>query len=261
MGFSFPINLRRARILVSNDDGIEAPGLKLLIKLARSFSDDVWVCAPEAEQSGASHSLTIARPLRIRKLGTKRYAVDGTPTDCVLLAVNGFMRDRKPDLMFSGINAGGNMGEDVIYSGTVAAALEATLLGVPAIAFSQHAASGADFQWMTAAKYAPRVVRRLVAEGWPSNTLMNVNFPDLPPSKVKGIHVTAQGRRKIGDNLVERLDPRGRPYYWIGPMRDEQRTRRGSDVKAVVDGYVSVTPVFFDLTSRRVLTRLRRAFR
>ncbi|MGH7007667.1 MAG: 5'/3'-nucleotidase SurE, partial [Stellaceae bacterium] len=154
----------------------------------------------------------------------------------------------------------GNMGEDVIYSGTIAAALEATLLGVPAIAFSQHASSGADFQWPTAAKYAPRIVRRLVAEGWPGNTLMNVNFPDVPLSKVKGIHVTAQGRRKIGDNLVERLDPRGRPYYWIGPMRDEQRTRRGSDVKAVVDGYVSVTPVFFDLTSRRVLTRLRRAF-
>ena len=261
MAFDFPLDLRRTRILVSNDDGIEAPGLKLLIKLARSFSDDVWVCAPEVEQSGASHSLTIARPLRIRKLGAKRYAVDGTPTDCVLLAVNGFMRDRKPDLMFSGINAGGNMGEDVIYSGTVAAALEATLLDVPAIAFSQHAPSGTDFQWLTAAKYAPRVVRRLVAEGWPSNTLMNVNFPDVPPSKVKGIHVTAQGRRKIGDNLVERLDPRGRPYYWIGPMRDEQRTRRGSDVKAVVDGYVSVTPVFFDLTSRRVLTRLRRAFR
>ncbi|MGH6974072.1 MAG: 5'/3'-nucleotidase SurE, partial [Stellaceae bacterium] len=126
MGFSFPINLRRARILVSNDDGIEAPGLKLLVKLARSLSDDVWVCAPVQEQSGASHSLTIHRPLRIRKLGAKRYAVDGTPTDCVLLAVNGLMRDRKPELMFSGINAGGNMGEDVIYSGTVAAALEAT---------------------------------------------------------------------------------------------------------------------------------------
>src|SRR5215469_288043 len=233
VGFSFPINLRRARILVSNDDGIEAPGLKLLVKLARSLSDDVWVCAPEQEQSGASHSLTLHRPLRIRK----------------------------PDLMFSGINAGGNMGEDVIYSGTVAAALEATLLGVPAIAFSLYSAEGSKFFWPTAAAFMPRVVRPLVEHGWPSNTLINVNFPDLPPAKVKGIHVTAQGRRKIGDNLVERTDPRGRPYYWIGPMRDEQRTRRGSDVKAVVDGYVSVTPVFFDLTSRRVLTRLRNAFR
>src|SRR5215469_2564505 len=233
VGFSFPINLRRARILVSNDDGIEAPGLKLLVKLARSLSDDVWVCAPEQEQSGASHSLTLHRP----------------------------MRDRKPDLMFSGINAGGNMGEDVIYSGTVAAALEATLLGVPAIAFSLYSAEGSKFFWPTAAAFMPRVVRPLVEHGWPSNTLINVNFPDLPPAKVKGIHVTAQGRRKIGDNLVERTDPRGRPYYWIGPMRDEQRTRRGSDVKAVVDGYVSVTPVFFDLTSRRVLTRLRNAFR
>jgi len=261
VAFNFPIDLRRARILVSNDDGIEAPGLKLLVKIARSFSDDVWVCAPETEQSGASHSLTIARPLRIRKLGAKRYAVDGTPTDCVLLAVNGFMRERKPDLMFSGVNAGGNMGEDVIYSGTVAAALEATLLGVPAIAFSLYSAEGTKFCWQTAAEFAPRVVRRLTGQGWPSNTLINVNFPDVPPHKVKGISVTAQGRRKIGDNLVERLDPRGRPYYWIGPMRDEQRTRRGSDVKAVVDGHVSVTPVFFDLTSRRVLMRLRKAFR
>ncbi len=261
MAFDFPLDLRRARILVSNDDGIESPGLKLLVKLARVFTDDVWVCAPETEQSGASHSLTITRPLRIRKLGARRYAVDGTPTDCVLLAVNGFMRGRRPDLMFSGINAGGNMGEDVIYSGTVAAALEATLLGVPAIAFSQHSPSGMRFAWPTAAAYLPRVVRRLVARGWPSNTLINVNFPDLPPNRVRGIQVTAQGRRKIGDNLVERLDPRGRPYCWIGPMRDEQRTRRGTDVKAVVDGYVSVTPVFFDLTSRRVLTRLRKAFR
>jgi 5'/3'-nucleotidase len=260
VAFNFPIDLRHARILVSNDDGIEAHGLKLLVKLARSLSNDVWVCAPEQEQSGASHSLTIHRPLRIRKLDTRRYAVDGTPTDCVLLAVNGLMHERRPDLMFSGVNAGGNMGEDVIYSGTVAAALEATLLGVPAIAFSQHSDEGGKFWWPTAAAYMPRVVRRLVRHGWPSNTLINVNFPDRPPRKVKGIHVTSQGRRKIGDNLVERRDPRGRPYYWIGPMRDEQRTRRGTDVKAVVEGYVSVTPVFFDLTSRRVLARLRKAF-
>jgi 5'/3'-nucleotidase len=261
VAFKFPLDLRRARILVSNDDGIDAPGLRLLVKVARSLCPDVWVVAPETEQSGASHSLTLHRPLRIRRAGAKRYAVDGTPTDCVLLAVNAIMRDRKPDLMLSGINSGGNMGEDVIYSGTVAAALEATLLDVPAIALSLYSADNGRLQWPTAVKYAPRIVRRLVAKGWPSNTLINVNFPDLPPRKVKGIAVTSQGRRKIGDSLVERMDPRGRVYYWIGPMRDEERTRRGSDVHATaVQGRVSVTPVFFDLTSRRVLTRLKRAF-
>ena len=261
MAFKFPLDLRRSRILVSNDDGIEAPGLKLLVKIARTLCPDVWVEAPETEQSGASHSLTLSRPLRIRRAGHQRYAVDGTPTDCVLLAVNGIMAGRKPDLMLSGINSGGNMGEDVIYSGTVAAALEATLLDVPAIAFSLYSADGSEFHWPTASLYAPRIVRRLADKGWPSNTLINVNFPDRPPRRVRGITVTSQGRRKIGDNLVEREDPRGRAYYWIGPMRDEERTRRGSDVHAtVVQGSVSVTPVFFDLTSRRVLSRLKRAF-
>ncbi|HZL58228.1 MAG TPA: 5'/3'-nucleotidase SurE [Stellaceae bacterium] len=260
--FGKPIDLSRARILLSNDDGIEAPGLKLLYKIARQFCRDVWVVAPEQEQSGASHSLTIHRPLRVRRIGTRRYAVDGTPTDCVLLAVNLILRDKKPDLMLSGINAGGNMGEDVIYSGTIAAALEATLLRVPAIAFSLHSAAGTKFCWPTAAKFAPDLIRRLAKRGWPDNTLVSVNFPDLPPGKVKGIAVTAQGRRKIGDNLIERRDPRGRPYYWIGPMRDEERSRRGTDVHAtVVDGKVSITPVFFDLTSRRVLNGLRKAFR
>ncbi len=133
-----PIDLAAARILISNDDGIEAPGLKLLTKVARTLSRDVWVVAPEQEQSGASHSLTLYRPLRVRKLGPRRFAVDGTPTDCVLLAVNVLLRDKRPSLVLSGVNAGGNLGEDVTYSGTVAAAMEATLLGVPAIALSQH---------------------------------------------------------------------------------------------------------------------------
>jgi 5'-nucleotidase len=258
--FDTPIDLGKARILISNDDGIQAPGLKLLAKVARSLCRDVWVVAPEQEQSGASHSLTLHRPLRVRKVGPRRYAVDGTPTDCVLLAVNQIMRDRRPNLMLSGINAGGNLGEDVTYSGTVAAAMEATLLDVPSIAFSQHYTNGGKIKWATAAAYAPEVIRRLTTQPWPRQTLVNVNFPDVVPEGVAGITATAQGRRKIGDNLSERIDPRGRPYYWIGPMRDESPTKPGTDLCAVLEGRVSLTPVYLDLTNTTALSELRKVF-
>lgn len=253
------INLARARILISNDDGIEAPGIKLLAKIARTLCPDVWVVAPEQEQSGSSHSLTLHRPLRLRRLGPRRFAVDGTPTDCVLLAVNSILRDKRPTLMLSGINAGGNMGEDVTYSGTVAAAMEATLLDVPAIAFSQHVSEGGTLKWQTPAAYAARIIRRLTAAPWPRNTLINVNFPDLPPDKVTGLAAAAQGRRKIGDNLIVRDDPRGRAYYWIGPQREEGRTtRKGTDVHAVAEGKIALTPIFLDLTNRAALATLRK---
>jgi 5'-nucleotidase len=255
-----PLDLAHARILISNDDGIEAPGLRLLTKVARTLSRDVWVVAPERERSGASHSLTLHRPLRIRRLGPRRFAVDGTPTDCVLLAVNAIMREKRPTLMLSGVNAGGNIGEDVTYSGTVAAAMEATLLDVPAIAMSQHYVNGGPIQWATAQAYAAQVIRRLAALPWPRNTLMNVNFPDVPPDQVTGIVAAAQGRRKIGDNLSERIDPRGRPYYWIGPMRDEAPKREGTDLCAVVEGKVSITPVFLDLTNTVALAALKKVF-
>jgi 5'-nucleotidase len=255
-----PLDLAHARILISNDDGIEAPGLRLLIRVARALSRDVWVVAPEREQSGASHSLTLHRPLRIRRLGPRRFAVDGTPTDCVLLAVNAIMREKRPTLMLSGVNAGGNVGEDVTYSGTVAAAMEATLLDVPAIAMSQYYVNGGPIQWATAQAYAPEVIRRLTALPWPRNTLMNVNFPDVPPDGVTGIAAAAQGRRKIGDNLSERVDPRGRPYYWIGPMRDEAPKREGTDLCAIVEGKVSITPIFLDFTHTVALTALKKVF-
>ena len=260
-----PIDLSSARILISNDDGIEAPGLKLLTKVARTLSGDVWVVAPEQEQSGASHSLTLYRPLRVRKLGPRRFAVDGTPTDCVLLAVNVLLKDKRPGLLLSGINAGGNLGEDVTYSGTVAAAMEATLLGVPAIALSQHVADDHKLDWATAAHYAPEVIRRLTALPWPGQTLINVNFPDQPPDRVTGIAATAQGRRKIGDNLSERVDPRGRAYYWIGPMHEEEAgatamTGPGTDLGAVAAGKVSLTPIYLDLTHIPALAVLKQAF-
>jgi 5'-nucleotidase len=254
------IDLAHARILVCNDDGIEAPGIKLLARVAQRLSKDVWVVAPEQEQSGASHSLTLHRPLRVRQVAPRRFAVDGTPTDCVLLAVNAVLKDQKPpDLVLSGVNGGGNMGEDVTYSGTVAAAMEASLLDLKAIALSQHIGEERNVDWSVAAEWAPKVIRRLAALPWPRDSFYNVNFPQLKPAAVKGILPAAQGGRKIGDHLIERLDPRGRPYYWIGPQRDEAHTRSGSDVRAIAEGYVAVTPVFLDLTNRRALSVLRKA--
>jgi 5'-nucleotidase len=258
--FDRPIDLGTARILISNDDGIGAPGLRLLEKVARSLCPDVWVVAPEQEQSGASHSLTLRLPLRIRKLGAKRFAVDGTPTDCVLLGIKHVMRKKPPTIVLSGINAGGNYGEDITYSGTVAAAMEATLLDVPAVALSQHYSREHGIRWDVAEAYTAEVLRRLTATPWPRDTLINVNFPDVAPDAVTGIRATRQGKRKIGDNLSERIDPRGVPYYWIGPVRNEAPDQPGSDIEAVNGGAVSVTPVFLDLTNVAALAELRKRF-
>ncbi len=260
-----PIDLANARILIANDDGIESPGLKLLTKVARALARDVWVVAPEQEQSGASHSLTLYRPLRVRKLGPRRFAVDGTPTDCVLLAVNVILKDKRPTLLLAGVNEGGNLGEDVTYSGTVAAAMEATLLGVPAIAMSQHVVDDQPVHWATAERYAAEVIERLTALPWPQQTLVNVNFPNVPPDKVTGIAATSQGKRKLGDNLEARIDPRGRPYYWIGPMSEAAADKGGgngpgTDLAAIAAGKVTLTPVSLDLTNRAALARLRKAF-
>jgi 5'-nucleotidase len=260
-----PIDLERARILISNDDGIASPGLKLLAKVARSLARDVWIVAPEQEQSGSSHSLTLHRPLRVRKLAPRRFAVDGTPTDCVLLAVNVLLKDKRPNLFLSGVNCGGNLGEDVTYSGTVAAAMEATLLDLPSIAMSQHVMDDGPVHWATAERYAAEVIRRLTVLAWPPQTLINVNFPSVPPEQVTGIVATAQGKRKIGDNLSERIDPRGRPYYWIGPPQEEQAgasamTGPGTDLGAIAVGKVTLTPIFLDLTNGPALATLKEAF-
>src|ERR1700732_4031130 len=258
--FDRPIDLESARILISNDDGITAPGLKLLEKVAKALCPDVGVVAPEQEQSGASHSLTLRRPLRIRQISKRRFAVDGTPTDCALLAIKLIMKDQRPTLVLSGINAGGNFGEDITYSGTVAAAVEATLLDVPAVALSQHYDRANGIKWETSERYAAEVLRRLTASPWPRNTLINVNFPDIPPDAVAGMVVTRQGRRKLGDNLTERIDPRGVPYYWIGPTRDEAPNQPGTDIAAVNGGAVSITPVYLDLTNVPALEALAKLF-
>jgi 5'-nucleotidase len=232
----------------------------VLEAIARSLSDDVWVVAPETEQSAASHSLTINRPLRLRKLDEKRYTVDGTPTDCVLLAINHVMKAARPTLLLSGVNGGSNIGEDVTYSGTIAAAMEGTLLGVPSVALSQHYDNGGPPDFAPAAHWGAEVVRRAVTVPWPKNVLLNVNFPARRAEEVTGIQVVRHGKRKIGDELMERIDPRGRPYFWIGTLRGEADVAPDTDIHVVFNGGISVTPLFLDLTHTPTVQTLRQAF-
>lgn len=248
---------RPPRILISNDDGINAVGIKTLERIALAISDDVWVVAPETNQSGAAHSLTLSRPLRVRRYGDRHFAVDGTPTDCVLIALQRIVEDAPVDLVLSGVNHGANLGEDVTYSGTVAAAMEATLFKVPAIAFSQVCASRQHIKWATAERYAPEVIERLLSMPWPEDVLVNVNFPDLVADEVQGLRVTTQGKRKIGDTLLERTDPRGEPYLWIGALRESELPGEGTDLAAIAAGYVSITPIHLDMTHHASLQALR----
>ncbi|HJN60478.1 MAG TPA: 5'/3'-nucleotidase SurE [Alphaproteobacteria bacterium] len=249
------------RILLVNDDGILAPGLKALERLARVLSKDVWVVAPETEQSAASHSLTLHRPLSLRRISARRWAVNGTPTDCVYLAIHKVFDGKRPDLVLSGVNRGSNIGEDVTYSGTIAAAMEATLLGVPSIALSQYYEDGEHIRWKTAEHWGVKTVRALLKQGWPANVLINVNFPDRAVAKVRGIRAGKQGEHEVFDAFEERIDPRGRTYYWVGQDHVEDVSGApGTDLRAVNDGYVAVTPLHLDLTHRPTLTRLRKVF-
>ena len=220
------MNLKRARVLISNDDGINAPGLRVLERVAAKMFKEVWVVAPESEQSATSHSLTLRRPLRIRRLAKRRYAVDGTPTDSVLLGVQEVMKSERPDVVLSGINRGGNLGEDISYSGTVAAAMEGTLLGLPSVALSQYYKNRRKVSWKTAEVWMARVLKSLLQEDWPAGVLMNVNFPDVPPGAVTGIQFSRQGRRKIGGEVTEGLDPRGDKYFWVGSQRNEDEFKQ-----------------------------------
>lgn len=250
------------RILITNDDGIHAPGLKVLEAIAKSLSKDVWIVAPETEQSGASHSLTLSRPLRVRKISAKKYAVDGTPTDCTLMALTEIIKGAKPDLVLSGVNRGANLAEDVTYSGTVAAAMEATLLGVPAIAMSQVLSFGHPVKWATAENHAPPLIRKLVKAGWPKNVLLNINFPDVVAESVKGVKVTTQGQRDLSDMVMDkRVDARGFPYYWIGFRREIGVPEAGTDMDAIAKGYVSLTALQLNLTDEATMTALKKAIR
>jgi 5'-nucleotidase len=250
-------DLSGARILVTNDDGIHAPGIEVLERIARSLSADVWTVAPDVEQSGTSHSLTLRRPLRLRKYGERRYSVDGTPTDCALLAINHVLKDRRPDLVLSGVNGGANLGEDVTYSGTIAAAMESTLLGVPSIALSQVNRSLGEPPFAIAERHGAEVIRKLVSVSWPVGVLMNVNFPDTPAS---GICVGRQGRRISTIELIEGRDPKNRPYVWIGDFTNDETAEPDTDLDAVMHGAIAVTPLHLDLTHQPSIALLRDLF-
>jgi 5'-nucleotidase len=255
------IDPANARILVTNDDGVHAPGIHVLEELARELSDDVWVVAPETEQSATSHSLTVRRPLRLRQLEPHRFSVDGTPTDSVVVALGKVLQDKKPDLVLSGINQGSNLGEDVIYSGTVAAAMEAALLGLPAIALSQARRGDHDFRWATSKGCLPDVLRRICATGFTPDLLVNVNVPDCLPEDLRGVRVVRQGRRDVDTQVVEGVDPGGRPYLWIGDYAADDTRDPDTDLHAVGEGFVAVTPLHFDFTDDRWLGTLEAAFR
>jgi 5'-nucleotidase len=249
------------RILVTNDDGIHAPGLKVLEEIAHEVSEDVWVIAPESEQSGASHSLSLAMPLRLREISECRYAVQGTPTDCVAMGLRYILRDRKVDLVLSGVNRGSNISDDVTYSGTIAAAMEGTLLGVPSIALSQAvSAKGKTAKWSTARSHAPDLIRRLLKLGWPKDVLINVNFPDVPHDAIKGVNVARLGHQDISDLFIdERVDARGIPYFWIGLRGAYGDPRADSDLVALRNGYISVTPLHLDLTHEETYRAMQAA--
>jgi 5'-nucleotidase len=240
------------RILCTNDDGIHAPGLAVLERIARAFTDDVWVIAPESEQSGASRALTLSSPLRVREAGPRRFAISGTPTDCVFLGVHDLMTDGAPDYVLSGVNRGQNIAEDVTMSGTIAGAMAGVQVGIPSIALSQaRGFRGPDeaIPWETAETYGPGVVAKLIGTGWPLDVVMNVNFPDRRPEDVERVEVTVQGRRDHHIIFADRrTDLRGNPYYWFGFKGTLSDPPEGTDLRAIYEGRISVTPLHMDLT-------------
>ncbi len=242
------------RILCTNDDGYLALGIEVLVSAARALGS-VTVVAPDREQSATSNSLTLHHPLRVRRSPDGTLVVDGTPTDCVILAVNELMKER-PDLCFSGINHGSNMGEDVLYSGTVAGAMEATVIGIPAIAISY---AGDAFEDLSAWEDVVASVLRGITEtdDFPADTLFNVNLPPIDPTQVKGVRITSLGRRRYSASLTKALDPSGREYYWIGGGEVSWTGAEDSDFTAVREGYVSVTPLHLDLTNYKLLEEIR----
>jgi 5'-nucleotidase len=252
------------RILITNDDGIHAPGLRLLEKIAAEFSDDVYVIAPETDQSGVAHSLSLSNPLRLREISPRHFALQGTPTDCVIMGVRRLLADKRPDLVISGVNRGQNVAEDVTYSGTIAAAMEGTLLGVPSIALSQAYGGAATRErphWDNAEKMAPQVLKKILQAGIPEGILLNINFPSCAAADVRGVAVTSQGRRDAElIRVEERHDGRAIPYYWLMFQRKGFTPGPGTDLEALAANKVSVTPLRLDLTDERERRRYADAF-
>jgi len=247
------------RILVTNDDGYHAPGLAVLEEIAAQFSDDVWVCAPSEEQSGAGHSLTLNQPVRLQKYGERRFAVTGTPTDSVMMALREVM-DTPPDLVLSGVNRGANLGDDITYSGTVSAAIEGALAGIRSIALSQvytKSSMAEDDPFEAARKWGPKAIAPLLDAPFAERTLVNVNFPPIAAGDVNGIRVVRQGFHDYSrGSVVEGTDPRGQRYFWFGLYAIEHTLDHGTDLEAIDDGYVAVTPLQLDLTHHASLAAM-----
>lgn len=251
------------RILLTNDDGIDAPGLHALREIASKLSDEVWVVAPEVNKSGAGHSLSLNEPLRMRQIGERAFAVRGTPTDCVIMGVRHVMAGKLPDLVLSGVNRGANLAEDVTYSGTIAGAFEGTQIGIRSIALSQAYGleSREDPRWNCAIAHGPAVIRKLISFDWPPGVLMNVNFPDTEPDEAKGPTITRQGKREndlLG--IDARHDTWGNPYYWLAYARRRSNTTPDTDLWAIYNGHISVTALSMNLTHEPTSNKLRGLF-
>ena len=253
------------RILLTNDDGVHARGLEVLERIARTLSDDITIVAPLEEQSGKGRSLSITEPVRLRRFGERRFAVTGTPTDAVMVALAEIMKDSPPDLILSGVNRGANLGEDVSYSGTVSAAMGGALAGIRSVALSQRYASpapGERVSFEAAEQWGERVLRPLLDAQWAPRTLMNVNFPPVPAAEVKGIRAVNQGLRDYGRmKLEKRTDPRGFDYYWFGLGRIDHTPAANTDLEAIEMGYITVTPLHLDMTHRESLDMVSDIFR
>jgi len=252
------------RILLTNDDGFQATGLAVLKRIADKLSDDVWICAPDTEQSAASRGVSLHSPVRLRKHDKKVYSVTGTPTDSVIVAMSDLFKDeKKPDLILSGINRGQNLAEDVTFSGTIAGALQGMQMGIPSIALSlARGFQGANsLPWETAEAHAPKLIKDLISKGWPENVILSVNFPDTSPDGVKGLQITRQGHRDFQMSDVDKRNhPRGGHYYWLTYGVAKSNPPHGTDLRAIYDGYISVTPLYTDLTHTETLNNLQESF-
>ena len=254
------------RILLVNDDGIDAPGIRVLERVARQLADEVYVVAPEKNRSGASHSLSIGVPVRVRRIDRYHYAVTGTPAECVMLALQELLTGNRPTVCLAGINRGPNLADDTAYSGTIAAARESTQLGVPAVAMSQVFVPGEknfglgedrSIHWETSERWAPPVLQHLLANAWNDSVFMNLNFPGVPPERVRGLRITTQGRRPPGCYVLERHpDANGEPSYRMLLAYEDGSPGPDSDIRAIADGYISLSPLSLDLTATGSLGKL-----
>ncbi len=244
------------RILITNDDGIRAPGLSTLERIAHKLSDDVWVVAPQTDQSGKGHAITLNHPLRLNEVGERHYSVEGTPTDCITIALETILKDNPPDMVLSGVNQGENIGEHMTQSGTIAAAMEATLHGIKAIALSQAIQEASTIEWATAEAFAPGIIYELYKDKWLENILYNVNFPRRTVDSVEGVRVVAHGKRSKKSNVIECIDPRGKPYYWLGALHEEENPSINSDLWTIQNGYISITPLHMNLSHQQTVERL-----